>query len=146
RSFGLLTSEEIRFRFLHPLNELTPAYANQLSTIDYDRQFIERVQKPKADFFRGQQAEAALQGSSILGLNGSDNQAPSVVEHQCFAPRAAKVHTTKLRFVPSGFAAINRLIRSLLAHSTMMTRSIASQRNTKPNVRPIAKRTTFHRQ
>ena len=39
RSFGLLTSEEIRFRFLHPLNELTPAYASQLSTLDPKHQF-----------------------------------------------------------------------------------------------------------
>ena len=34
-----MTSEEIRFRFLHPITELTPAYANQLSTLDYDRAF-----------------------------------------------------------------------------------------------------------
>ena len=39
RSFGLLTSEEIRYRFLHPITELTPAYAHQLATLDYERQF-----------------------------------------------------------------------------------------------------------
>ncbi len=38
-SFGLLTAEEIRFRFLHPMTELTPAYARQLSTIDPKQAF-----------------------------------------------------------------------------------------------------------
>ncbi|MDT8449049.1 MAG: GNAT family N-acetyltransferase [Wenzhouxiangellaceae bacterium] len=39
RSFGYLTPEEIRFRFLHPINELTPDYARSLSHIDRNRAF-----------------------------------------------------------------------------------------------------------
>lgn len=38
-SFGLLTPEEIRFRFLHPMTELTPLYASQLATPDRKREF-----------------------------------------------------------------------------------------------------------
>lgn len=39
RSFGYLTPEEIRFRFLHPINELTPRHALSLSRIDRGRAF-----------------------------------------------------------------------------------------------------------
>ena len=39
RSFGDLTAEEIRFRFLHPITELTPAYARELSDLDRARAF-----------------------------------------------------------------------------------------------------------
>lgn len=39
RSFGDLTPEEIRFRFLHPITELTPAYARELSNVDRARAF-----------------------------------------------------------------------------------------------------------
>jgi GNAT superfamily N-acetyltransferase len=34
KSFGRLTPEEIRYRFLHPITELTPAYARQLTDLD----------------------------------------------------------------------------------------------------------------
>ncbi|PKL94843.1 MAG: N-acetyltransferase [Gammaproteobacteria bacterium HGW-Gammaproteobacteria-8] len=39
RSFGHLTAEEIRFRFLHPLTELTPEHARTLSTVDRQHGF-----------------------------------------------------------------------------------------------------------
>ncbi|MDT8408495.1 MAG: GNAT family N-acetyltransferase [Wenzhouxiangellaceae bacterium] len=39
KSFGYLTPEEIRFRFLHPLRELTPDYARSLTRLDHDRSF-----------------------------------------------------------------------------------------------------------
>lgn len=39
RSFGDLTPEEIRFRFLHPIRELTPEHARSLARIDRDREF-----------------------------------------------------------------------------------------------------------
>lgn len=39
RSFGHLTAEEIRFRFLYPLTELTPRHARQLTQIDRRRDF-----------------------------------------------------------------------------------------------------------
>lgn len=39
RSFGELTSEEIRFRFLHPITELTPEYARRLTQIDRSNAF-----------------------------------------------------------------------------------------------------------
>lgn len=39
RSFGHLTAEEIRFRFLSPLTELTPEHARRLSNIDRQRSF-----------------------------------------------------------------------------------------------------------
>jgi len=39
RSFGELTSEEIRFRFLHPITELTPEYARRLTQIDRRKAF-----------------------------------------------------------------------------------------------------------
>lgn len=39
RSFGDLTPEEIRFRFLHPITELTPEYAHRLTHIDRHRAF-----------------------------------------------------------------------------------------------------------
>jgi RimJ/RimL family protein N-acetyltransferase len=34
RSFGHLTAEEIRFRFLHPINELTPEHSRSLARIE----------------------------------------------------------------------------------------------------------------
>jgi len=34
KSFGRLTLEEIRYRFLHPITELTPEYAQQLTDLD----------------------------------------------------------------------------------------------------------------
>src|SRR6056297_2499143 len=39
RSFGDLTPEEIRFRFLHPITELTPAHARELVDVDRARAF-----------------------------------------------------------------------------------------------------------
>lgn len=39
RSFGDLTAEEIRFRFLHPITELTPAHARELTHLDRSRAF-----------------------------------------------------------------------------------------------------------
>lgn len=39
RSFGYLTAEEIRFRFLRPIRELTPEHARALTRIDPDREF-----------------------------------------------------------------------------------------------------------
>lgn len=39
RSFGDLTPEEIRFRFLHPITELTPAHARELTEVDSARAF-----------------------------------------------------------------------------------------------------------
>lgn len=39
RSFGDLTPEEIRFRFLHPITELTPEHARSLTRIDRNRSF-----------------------------------------------------------------------------------------------------------
>ena len=39
RSFGELTSEEIRFRFLRPITELTRAYARRLTQIDRRKAF-----------------------------------------------------------------------------------------------------------
>lgn len=39
RSFGDLTPEEIRFRFLHPITELTSAHAHELTHVDRNRSF-----------------------------------------------------------------------------------------------------------
>lgn len=39
RSFGDLTPEEIRFRFLHPITELTPGHARELTQFDRNTRF-----------------------------------------------------------------------------------------------------------
>jgi len=39
RSFGYLTPEEIRFRFLRPITELTPEHAKALTQLDPDNAF-----------------------------------------------------------------------------------------------------------
>jgi len=39
RSFGDLTAEEIRFRFLHPITELTPEVAQSLTHLNRDKAF-----------------------------------------------------------------------------------------------------------
>jgi len=39
RSFGDLTAEEIRFRFLHPITELTPEHAQALTRLNQDKAF-----------------------------------------------------------------------------------------------------------
>lgn len=39
RSFRKLTAEEIRMRFMHPIKELTPSYAERLARIDRNREF-----------------------------------------------------------------------------------------------------------
>ncbi|MEE4331519.1 MAG: GNAT family N-acetyltransferase [Wenzhouxiangella sp.] len=39
RSFRKLTAEEIRMRFMHPIKELTPDYAERLARIDRQREF-----------------------------------------------------------------------------------------------------------
>lgn len=39
RSFRKLTPEEVRLRFMHPIKELTPAYARKLAHIDRQREF-----------------------------------------------------------------------------------------------------------
>jgi RimJ/RimL family protein N-acetyltransferase len=38
-SFSALTPEEIRLRFMHPITELTPEYARQLTHLDGEREF-----------------------------------------------------------------------------------------------------------
>ncbi|TVQ38689.1 MAG: N-acetyltransferase [Wenzhouxiangella sp.] len=39
RSFDRLTPDEIRMRFMHPIKELTPAYADKLARIDRTQEF-----------------------------------------------------------------------------------------------------------
>jgi RimJ/RimL family protein N-acetyltransferase len=39
RSFRKLTPDEVRMRFMHPIKELTPDYADRLARIDRDREF-----------------------------------------------------------------------------------------------------------
>lgn len=39
RSFKTLSPHDVRMRFMHPLKELTPAYARQLTRIDPERAF-----------------------------------------------------------------------------------------------------------
>jgi RimJ/RimL family protein N-acetyltransferase len=46
--FSKLTPEEVRMRFLHPITELTPAYAQQLCTIDPEHGFALVVVEPEA--------------------------------------------------------------------------------------------------
>lgn len=46
-SFSLLTPEEVRMRFLHPLNELTPAMARRLTHIDPGSQFALVLAEPE---------------------------------------------------------------------------------------------------
>lgn len=47
RGFTLLTPEEVRMRFLHPMTELTPELARRLTTIDAKRQFAQVVAEPE---------------------------------------------------------------------------------------------------
>ena len=47
RGFTLLTPEEVRMRFLHPMTELTPELARRLTTIDPKRQFAQVVAEPE---------------------------------------------------------------------------------------------------
>lgn len=44
--FSLLTHEEVRMRFLHPMKELTPALAQQLTTLDRRRDFALVIAEP----------------------------------------------------------------------------------------------------
>lgn len=46
-SFALLTPEEVRMRFLHPLTELTPAMARRLTHIDPRTQFALVLAEPE---------------------------------------------------------------------------------------------------
>lgn len=46
--FALLTPEEVRMRFLHPLNELTPEMARRLTHIDPRSQFALVLAEPDA--------------------------------------------------------------------------------------------------
>jgi RimJ/RimL family protein N-acetyltransferase len=39
RSFARLTPEEVRLRFMHPIKELSPTFANRLASIDRDQEF-----------------------------------------------------------------------------------------------------------
>ncbi len=62
RSFAKLTPEEIRLRFMHPLKELTPAYANKLARIDRQREFalVLVENKPPEQALIGAVARAAI--------------------------------------------------------------------------------------
>lgn len=66
RSFGDLTPEEIRFRFLHPITELTPARARELSDVDRARAFalviVEALPPEKARI--GAVARAIIDGEN----------------------------------------------------------------------------------
>src|SRR5690606_22350751 len=44
--FSLLSQEEVRMRFLHPMSELTPALARQLTHLDGRRDFALVVAEP----------------------------------------------------------------------------------------------------
>ena len=44
--FSLLSSDEVRLRFLHPMSELTPALAQQLTELDHAREFALVVAEP----------------------------------------------------------------------------------------------------
>lgn len=46
RSFARLSPEEVRMRFLHPITEMTPAFAKQLCELDRDSGFALVVTEP----------------------------------------------------------------------------------------------------
>ena len=61
-AFALLTPEEIRMRFLHPMRELTPELATRLCTLDSRREFalVAAEPQPPGQALVGAVARAAL--------------------------------------------------------------------------------------
>ncbi len=66
RSFARLTPEEVRMRFMHPLKELTPAYAKKLASIDRKREFalVLVENKPPELALIGAVARAAIESDA----------------------------------------------------------------------------------
>ena len=61
-AFALLTPEEVRMRFLHPMRELTPELAERLCTLDPKREFalVAAEPQPPGQALVGAVARAAL--------------------------------------------------------------------------------------
>lgn len=65
RSFKILSPHDVRMRFMHPLKELTPTYARQLTDVDPDEAFaLVLVEiKPPEEALIGAVARVAVDGS-----------------------------------------------------------------------------------
>ena len=69
-SFRELTPDEIRFRFFHPIKELSPEFAKSLSTLDPARAFalVVTEARPPAEARIGAVARAAIDEEGTPGL------------------------------------------------------------------------------
>lgn len=75
RSFGDLTAEEIRFRFLHPITELTPAHAHQLTHIDRRRAFALVI----AEALPPEEARIGAVARAVIDESGKDAEFAVIV-------------------------------------------------------------------
>jgi RimJ/RimL family protein N-acetyltransferase len=64
QGFALLTPEEVRLRFLHPLKELTPEMAHKLTHLDPKREFalVAAEPLPEGEALVGAVARASIEG------------------------------------------------------------------------------------
>lgn len=75
RSFGDLTPEEIRFRFLHPITELTPAHARELTDVDRARAFALVI----AEALPPEKARIGAVARAVIDEGGKDSEFAVIV-------------------------------------------------------------------
>jgi len=78
RSFGELTAEEIRFRFLHPITELTPAYAHKLSDLDPAGAFALVI----VEALPPEEARIGAVARAVIDEDGKDAEFAIIVGHE----------------------------------------------------------------
>jgi len=78
RSFGDLTAEEIRFRFLRPITELTPAHARELTDVDRSRAFALILVEALAP----EEARIGAVARAVIDEGGKDAEFAIIVGHE----------------------------------------------------------------
>jgi RimJ/RimL family protein N-acetyltransferase len=68
-SFSTLSAEEVRLRFMHPITELTPEYAKQLTHLELDREFALVATEPMPP------GEALVGAVARLSINADTREA-----------------------------------------------------------------------
>jgi RimJ/RimL family protein N-acetyltransferase len=114
-AFSLLTPDEVRMRFLHPLTELTPEMAERLTRLDSQREFALVLAEP---YPPGEALVPAVARVSV-DANGQDAEFAVIVSHFVGRRGLGRLLLQKL-FDWARWRGIRRLYGDVLTDNTAM--------------------------
>lgn len=90
--FSRLTSDEVRFRFLHPMRELTPDYARQLTCLNNAEEFALVLVEAKPP----EEARICAVGRVAINPSGSDAEFAVIVARELRGQGLGRFLVTRL--------------------------------------------------